>query len=204
MIDVSKTNVNRVYISGIVSCAPVFSHATFDETFYSFKLAVNRLSGAQDILPVIITKNMLDKIWVGVHIGIIGQLRSYNIFRDNVNKLMLTVFTKKVISDIIEDENKNEICLCGYICKKPIYRITPFKREISDILLAVNRAYKKSDYLPLIVWGKNAFIVKDYIVGQKINIKGRIQSREYNKALSNGEVLTKTAYEVSVAFVEKI
>ena len=117
---------------------------------------------------------------------------------------MLTVFTKKVISDIIEDENKNEICLCGYICKKPIYRITPFKREISDILLAVNRAYKKSDYLPLIVWGKNAFIVKDYIVGQKINIKGRIQSREYNKALSNGEVLTKTAYEVSVAFVEKI
>ena len=161
---------------------------------------VKRLSGQGDVLPVTVSERLIaDKdLKVGVTINALGQFRSYNKLVDGKSKLMLTVFVRELIEDCTV-KNPNSIVLSGYICKPPVYRTTPFNREIADILIAVNRSYNKSDYIPCIAWGRNARFAKNLCVGEKIAISGRIQSREYTKKISDDLVKTLTAFEVSVS-----
>jgi len=196
------TSMNKVYLFGGVLNDPKFSHSTFGDEFYSFDLEVRRLSGSYDVLPITISKGNLNGLKKGMMIGVAGQLRSYNIVKNGASRLVLTVFVKNLTDKNEEGRSTNEIYLEGYVCKPPIYRVTPFKREIADILLAVNRAYGKSDYIPLIAWGKNAVYSKSLKVGQKLKVNGRIQSRGYEKVLGSGEVVNRIAYEVSVSKLE--
>ena len=193
-----QMNNNKVYLRGKIVSEPVFSHEVFDEKFYEFNLEVPRLSDSFDTIPVTISERLIDKrIMVGNVLTITGQFRSYNKQLDGKSKLVLTVFVREIL-DNDEQENPNLIELNGFICKEPVFRTTPFKREISDVLLAVNRAYNKSDYIPCIAWGRNARFVKDMKVGEPLNIVGRIQSRVYQKRLSDDIVETKSAYEISI------
>lgn len=196
-----KTN-NKAYVSGEILTKAVFSHEIYGEGFYEMSVGVKRLSGQTDILPVTISERLIEanKLEVGSKICALGQFRSYNKMLDGKSKLMLTVFIREVFSGD-EDKNPNSVTLSGYICKPPIYRTTPFNREIADVLLAVNRAYNKSDYIPCIAWGRNARFVKNLAVGEKIALTGRIQSREYTKKLSETQSKVLTAYEVSISRV---
>lgn len=194
---------NKVYLKGEVVSEPVFSHEVFGEGFYELNLNVKRLSDNFDIVPITVSERLLQggEFKVGNTVAIKGQFRSYNKLIDNKSKLLLTVFVR----ELTEPENivnPNLIELTGYICKEPIYRTTPFKREICDVLLAVNRAYNKSDYLPCIAWGRNARYVKNIQIGQKVCILGRIQSREYQKRLSETETQTRIAYEISISKIK--
>lgn len=192
-------NNNKVFLIGKVESEPVFSHETFGEGFYEIKLSVPRLSEHMDLIPITVSEKLLakDQFKIGNKVAIKGQFRSYNKIVDNKSKLMLTVFVRELI-EIDDSMNPNIIEIEGFVCKPPVYRTTPFKREICDVLVAVNRAYNKSDYLPCIAWGRNARYIKDAEVGAKVSIVGRIQSREYQKKLSEDEIETKTAYEISV------
>jgi len=191
---------NKVFISGEIVTNAEFSHEVYGEGFYEMNVMVKRLSGQGDILPVTISERLIsDKdLKVGVTINAIGQFRSYNKLVDGKSKLMLTVFVRELIEDV-SIRNPNTIVLSGYICKPPIYRTTPFNREIADILIAVNRSYNKSDYIPCIAWGRNARFAKNLAVGEKIAISGRIQSREYQKKITDDDVRIMTAYEVSIS-----
>ncbi len=204
MQSISNLNINKVYAFGIVNNKPKYSHSTFGNDFYIFDLAVKRLSGCFDILPITLPHHLLYKIEENKNIGVIGQLRSYNIINKDANKLMLTVFVKNVLHEDKSNGSANDIYLEGYLCKPPIFRITPFKREICDLLLAVNRSYGKSDYIPMIAWGKNANMAQNFKTGEKIKITGRIQSRNYKKVINNEQEITKTAYEVSISSIEKL
>ncbi|MBM6828329.1 single-stranded DNA-binding protein [Anaerotignum lactatifermentans] len=194
---------NKVTVTGIVAEEAAFSHEVYGEGFYTFKIASERLSDQADILPVMISERILavsgGELKKGSRIRIVGQLRSYNNYTETKSRLVLTIFAREL--SLRPEETTaavNEIHLQGYICKKPIYRKTPFGREISDILVAVNRAYNKSDYIPCIVWGRNARYVDTVQVGTPIEIRGRIQSRTYQKKL--GDVVEeRVAYEVSVS-----
>lgn len=201
----NSTENNRVVIAGTVVSAAEFSHEVYDERFYTFMLEVPRLSEACDTVRVTISEKFIAAlpIFVGMRVMIKGQFRSYNNFSNVGNKLILTVFVRDIeeIADG-EGENANCIFLNGYICKPPVYRKTPFGREISDILLAVNRAYNKSDYIPCIAWGRNARYAETFNVGDNLIVRGRIQSREYRKKISETETETKTAFEVSVSKLE--
>ena len=190
---------NRVFLKGEVMEQPKFSHEAYGEGFYELKLKVKRLSDNYDVVPIIISeKLMYNKDFdVGKVVSIHGQFRSFNKMEDCKSKLILNVFVRDVI-ELDDSLNPNIVELSGFVCKPPVFRMTPFGREICDILVAVNRAYNKSDYLPCIVWGRNARFAKDLIVGQKIDIVGRIQSREYQKKISDFDTVTKTAYEISV------
>lgn len=191
-------NNNKVFLSGMVESEPVFSHESFGEAFYEVMLAVPRLSNHTDSVPVTVSEKLLGKHFEkGQNVSVKGQFRSYNKVEDGKSKLMLTVFVREIM-DFNESMNPNVIELVGYVCKQPTYRTTPFKREICDVLVAVNRSYNKSDYLPCIAWGRNARFVKDLEVGKKISIVGRIQSRDYQKKTDDGEILNKTAYEISI------
>ena len=191
---------NRVYIFGEIVSDATFSHEVYGEGFYEFYVRVMRLSGQADILPVTLSERLIQggMLSKGKPLCAIGQFRSYNKIENGRSRLMLTVFVRELLEEL-PDKNPNSILLSGYICKPPIYRTTPFNREIADLLVAVNRAYNKSDYIPCIAWGRNARFVKNLTVGDKIAISGRIQSREYQKKLSETEVKTMTAYEVSVS-----
>ena len=191
---------NKVFISGEVLTDAIFSHEVYGEGFYEMNILVKRLSGQGDILPVTISERLIEDkdLKVGVTINAIGQFRSYNKLVDGKSKLMLTIFIRELVGEPI-CKNPNNIVLLGYICKPPIYRTTPFNREIADILIAVNRSYNKSDYIPCIAWGRNARFAKTLSVGEKIAISGRIQSREYQKRISDEEIKIKTAYEVSIS-----
>ncbi|MBP3422616.1 MAG: single-stranded DNA-binding protein [Clostridia bacterium] len=191
---------NRVYIFGEIVSDATFSHEVYGEGFYEFYVRVMRLSGQADILPVTLSERLIQggMLGKGKPLCAIGQFRSYNKIENGRSRLMLTVFVRELLEEL-PDRNPNSILLSGYICKPPIYRTTPFNREIADLLVAVNRAYNKSDYIPCIAWGRNARFVKNLTVGDKIAISGRIQSREYQKKLSETEVKTMTAYEVSVS-----
>ena len=193
-------NNNKVFLSGTVVSEPVFSHETFGEGFYEVMLSIPRLSEHVDILPVTVSEKLIKNFEVGKSVSVKGQLRSYNKQEDEKSKLILSVFARE-LTDVDESMNPNIIEISGFVCKPPVFRTTPFKREICDVLIAVNRAYNKSDYLPCIAWGRNARFLKDAMVGSKIDIVGRIQSREYQKKLDSGEVETKTAYEISVGRV---
>lgn len=193
---------NRVSISGEVVSVPTFSHEIYGERFYEFNLQVPRLSNLNDIIPITITERMLteNSIKVGNKFAAFGQFRSYNKLEEGRSRLMLTVYVKEILP-YNEAENPNIIEMVGYVCKEPIFRVTPFKREITDVLLAVNRSYNKSDYLPCIAWGRNARLIKNFVVGDKVQVIGRIQSREYQKRLDDDTVVTKIAYEVSLSRV---
>lgn len=196
---------NTVTLWGKVVSECEFSHEVYGEGFYKFYLESPRLSDITDIIPITISERLIDEnvLKIGNFISITGQLRSYNDFSGVKNKLILTVFTKDVKMEE-SNQNPNKIVLNGFICKKPVYRTTPFGREIADILLAVNRSYNKSDYIPCISWGRNARFSNKLNVGDNVKITGRVQSREYQKTLETGEVLTKTAYEVSISNLEII
>ena len=203
---------NHLILVGKVTSEKRFSHEIYGEKFYIFDLSVPRLSGNADIIPVTISERLLTNqdITIGNKIEIDGQFRSYNSYDQEKNKLILTVFAKDVQFlenqeeeiEIRKDQVSNEVVLDGFICKKPIYRKTPFGREISDILLAVNRAYNKSDYIPCIAWGRNARFCENVPVGTEVRIIGRVQSREYEKKHEDGTVEKKVAYEVSVSSLE--
>ena len=164
-----------------------------------------RLSDSVDTLNITVSERLLSdmKLAIGIDVIVEGQLRSYNKFVDGSNKLILTVFARNIEPCLERSKNPNEIFLDGYICKEPIYRTTPFGREIADVLLAVNRAYNKSDYIPTIAWGRNSRFCQTLEVGDNIKVWGRLQSREYQKKVSENEVIKKIAYEVSISKMEK-
>lgn len=196
------TQTNYVTLSGKVAGSPVFSHEVYGEKFYEVTLDVKRLSDMTDSIPISVSERlMVNGLFdIGSEITVNGQFRSYNKVVENKSKLMLTVFVKDV-SPTQDSVNANSIYLEGYVCKQPVFRTTPFNREIADILLAVNRQYNKSDYIPCIAWGRNARYVKTLPVGTHIAINGRVQSRRYQKKLEDESVVTRTAYEVSVSKV---
>jgi len=196
--EVNYLDNNKVSITGKVKSVPVFSHELFDEKFYEFMLDVPRLSECSDSIPITVSDRLLKvgNLCVGSTICVSGQFRSYNKLIDGKSRLMLTVFVRDILTP--STLNPNIIELKGYICKPPIYRTTPFDREICDMLIAVNRAYNKSDYIPCIAWGRNARFIKESQVGQKLSLSGRIQSRNYVKKISETESITKVAYEVSI------
>ena len=203
MVNYSENNI--ITLAGTIVSEKQFSHEVYGEGFYTFDLEVPRLSENSDIIPVTVSERILgDNFKVGQKVVIDGQFRSYNNYENEKNKLVLTVFVKDIreLEDGEELQNPNEIILDGFICKKPIYRTTPFGREIADILLAVNRAYNKSDYIPCIAWGRNARFCQNMVVGEKIKIWGRIQSRLYEKKFEDGTSETRRAYEVSVSKME--
>jgi single-stranded DNA-binding protein len=199
---------NVVTISGKIVSGAEFSHDVYGESFYSFAINVPRLSKSSDKLVITISERLINKeeLEVGKNVEINGQFRSYNNYNSKGSKLLLTIFARDIVfldtETVISNANANQIILNGFICKKPIYRTTPFGREISDILLAVNRHYNKSDYIPCITWGRNARYCENLKVGDNIKIWGRIQSREYQKKLDNGDVLNRMAYEVSISKME--
>ena len=206
------TENNYLVLIGNIVSDKTFSHEIYGESFYLFNLEVPRLSGNADIIPITISERLIANfdLSVGRKVIVEGQFRSYNSYENERNRLVLTVFAKEIIeySEESEEEQKekvsNEVVLKGYICKKPIYRQTPFGREIADILLAVNRAYNKSDYIPCIAWGRNARFCENMEVGTEVKIVGRVQSRIYEKKFEDGRVEQRVAYEVSIGSLEVI
>ena len=202
-----KDDTNVVNLKGELEDKLEFSHEIFGEKFYCTKIKINRLSNSSDILPITISERLLQDIDFEKEklVSVVGQLRSYNKNVDNKNKLVLTVFVRE-IKPIVEIDTKdpNSIFLDGYICKVPVYRKTPLGREITDLLVAINRPYNKSDYIPSIVWGRNAKFAKNLNVGDRIQMWGRVQSRVYDKKLEGGISVKKTVYEVSASKIIKV
>ena len=213
-MDTVYSENNHIIMVGKVTSDKRFSHEIYGEKFYIFDLSVPRLSGNSDIIPITISERLMvnGELPIGTKITVEGQFRSYNSYGEGKNKLVLTVFAKNVT--LLEDQESevearkdfisNEVTLIGYICKKPVYRQTPFGREIADILLAVNRAYSKSDYIPCIAWGRTARFCENMEVGTEVKLVGRVQSRQYEKKHEDGTVENKVAYEVSVGSLEVV
>lgn len=197
---------NKIYLEGTVLSELEYSHEMYGEKFYTFDLEVIRLSDSKDKLNITVSERLIAEysLDIGKDVIVEGQLRSYNKFVGGSNKLILTVFARNIEDCAQRSKNPNEIFLDGFICKEPIYRTTPFGREIADVLLAVNRSYNKSDYIPTIAWGRNSRFCKSLEVGDNIRIWGRLQSREYQKRVSDTEVIKKIAYEVSISKMEKV
>lgn len=226
-MDTGYLENNYLTLVGKVTSEKQFSHEIYGERFYSFDLSVPRLSGNADIIPVTVSERLItdEMMQIGTKLLIKGQFRSYNSYENERNRLILTVFAKDIekleeevpktevneegeevqVNDFVKKETvTNEVILIGYICKKPIYRQTPFGREIADLLLAVNRAYNKSDYIPSIAWGRNARFCQNLEVGSQVKVVGRVQSRTYEKKHEDGTVETRVAYEVSIGSLEVI
>ena len=215
-MNINYADNNHLTLMGKVTSEKRFSHEIYGECFYIFDMEIPRLSDISDIIPVTISERLIldDKLTIGANILIRGQFRSYNSYENEKNKLILTVFAKDIfyeeeIEEQLQGEDSkepvsNEVVLTGYICKKPIYRQTPFGREISDLLLAVNRAYNKSDYIPAIAWGRTARFCQNLEVGTEVRVIGRVQSRTYEKKFEDRTAITKVAYEVSIGSLEII
>ena len=202
---------NRVCIIGEIVSEFTFSHEVFGEGFYIANVSVNRLSDMVDVIPLMISERLIDvtKDYRGMKIEVAGQFRSYNRHEGTKNKLVLSIFVRELRfledDEMPEEQSKsNQIFLDGYVCKPPIYRKTPLGREIADILVAVNRPYGKSDYIPCIAWGRNARFCENMPVGTEVKVIGRVQSRTYEKKYEDGTVETRVAYEVSVGSLEVI
>jgi single-stranded DNA-binding protein len=203
---------NQVTIIGEVISTFSYNHEIYGEGFYMVELRVERLSNSYDIIPVMISERLIDVTgdFRGQFLAVQGQFRSYNRHDERKNKLVLSVFAREVSFMELDEENMpesnktNSIFLDGYICKEPIYRKTPLGREIADLLLAVNRPYGKSDYIPCISWGRNARYAGNFKVGDRVAVWGRIQSREYMKRIDEDMVEKRTAYEVSVSKLEMV
>ncbi len=205
MLDKVFTN-NQVTIAGKVISEFTYSHTVYGEDFYTVDIEVCRLSNSCDIIPVMVSERILDvkADYRGCTLRASGQFRSYNRHEETRNRLVLSVFAREaeLISLEEDEQDPNHIFLDGYVCKKPVYRKTPLGREIADVLLAVNRPYGKSDYIPCICWGRNARYADQFEVGSHVQIWGRIQSREYQKKISEEEYEKRIAYEVSVSKLE--
>lgn len=197
---------NQVTIMGEIISPFTFSHEVFGEGFYMVDVSVRRLSNSEDQIPVMVSERLLDvtQDYTGEFIMVSGQFRSYNRHEEQKNRLVLSVFAREIafVDEEMDGAKTNNILLDGYICKLPVYRKTPLGREIADLLLAVNRPYGKSDYIPCICWGRNARFASAFEVGEHVQILGRIQSREYVKKLTETETEKRTAYEVSVSKLE--
>lgn len=191
---------NRIILSGTVAENPKFSYEVYGEKFYHFFIETERLSGTVDKLPIITSEAFIKNVIVGKRNGIDGEIRTYNKHCDDKNKLIVSVFAKKILEPFEKDENYAEID--GYVCKFPTYRETPYGREICDLIIASNRLYGKSDYVPSIVWGRNAKRIAYKKLGDRIYAKGRLQSREYLKKINDEETETRTAYELSASFIK--
>ena len=200
---------NLIELRGRIAGEFSISHEVYGEGFYNFTVEAPRLSEASDFLPVTISERLIDGMDLkpGTMVDIAGQVRSYNNYvqEANKNRLIITVFAREI--EVLADEdiinkNPNSVCLSGFICKKPVFRQTPFGREIADILLAVNRSYNKSDYVPCICWGRNAKFASTLEVSDNVKISGRLQSRIYQKKYEDGTAEDKTAYEISVSKIE--
>lgn len=189
---------NTVEIIGLLQNGLYLSHEKMDEKFYAGTIKVKRLSGAEDLLPVTVPGRLYEqaKAIEDVPIQITGQLRTHNKIIDGKGRLFVTVFAQSVAE--AKESTLNEVQLTGTICKLPTYRVTPFGREICDMMLAVNRGFGKSDYIPCITWGGNAQRAATLRIGDRITISGRVQSREYQKKLNADNSITRIAYEVSV------
>ena len=200
-----QMNNNKLQLIGTVVKEPVYTHEVFGEGFYETVVAVPRLSEQKDYIPITISDRLLARheVQVGDKINLVGQFRSYNKMEGEKSKLLLTAFVRDLLP-IDENATPNTIEITGYICKPPIYRTTPFKREICDVLIAVNRAYNKSDYIPCIMWGRNARFVQNMKVGEKLTVVGRIQSRTYVKNLGDDKSEERVAYEVSVSKINPL
>ena len=198
---------NQAVIAGEIISDFEFNHEVFGEGFYFVKLKVSRLSHSSDIIPLLVSERLIDvkQSHIGQFLEARGQFRSHNKQESDKNRVVLFLFAKEIeMIDSAENRNPNEIFLDGYICKEPVYRTTPLGREIADVLLAVNRAYGKSDYIPCICWGRNARYAGNLSVGSRIQLWGRIQSREYQKQIGEGKVVDKVAFEVSASQMEYI
>ena len=197
---------NQVSIMGQIVSQFTFSHQVFGEGFYLVDIMVKRLSDSEDIIPVMVSERLIDvtQDYEGEYLMVSGQFRSYNRHEEKKNRLVLSVFAREISFVEEEDDSvkSNQIYLDGYICKPPVYRKTPLGREIADLLIAVNRPYGKSDYIPCICWGRNARYASAFVVGGHVLILGRIQSREYMKRVSDTEMEKRVAYEVSVSKLE--
>ena len=208
-------NTNLTLVGKVVS-QKRFSHEIYGEKFYLFDIEIPRLSEISDVIPVTISERLIDdeKLQIGARALVKGQFRSYNSYENEKNKLILTVFAKDIVyeeelteeerEDIKKQQLSNEVVLMGYICKKPVYRQTPFGREIADILIAVNRAYNKSDYIPAIAWGRTARFCQNMEPGTEVKVIGRVQSRKYEKKYEDGTAETKVAYELSIGSLEVV
>ena len=199
---------NQVIMAGEIVSEFVFSHEVFGEGFYMLEISVRRLSNSYDVIPLMISERLIDvtRDYRGETIAVSGQFRSYNRHEEKKNRLVLSVFVRELefVEEEPESSRTNQIFLEGYICKRPVYRKTPLGREIADLLVAVNRPYGKSDYIPCICWGRNARYASGFEVGAHIQLWGRIQSREYTKKISEEEIERRIAYEVSVSKLEFI
>ena len=197
---------NQVTVMGEIISDFSYSHEIFGEGFYMVNVRVQRLSESYDIIPVMVSERLVNvqESAEGKCVYITGQFRSFNRHEEHKNRLVLSVFVREIsfIEEEPDDSKANNILLDGYICKEPIYRKTPMGREIADLLLAVNRPYGKSDYIPCICWGRNARYISNFGIGEHVQISGRIQSREYKKKISDTEMELRTAYEVSVSKLE--
>ena len=215
-MDTNYLENNNLTLVGKVTGEKKFSHEIYGERFYVFNLEIARLSGNSDIIPITVSERLIteEMLTAGKKLLVKGQFRSYNSYDNEKNRLILTVFAKDIteLEENDEEENEmakkdmitNEVILVGFICKTPIYRQTPFGREIADVLLAVNRAYNKSDYIPTIAWGRNARFCQNLEVGTKVKLVGRVQSRMYEKKHEDGTVENRVAYEVSIGSLEVI
>lgn len=204
---------NQVALSGRIISNFEFSHEAYGEKFYTLDISVERASGMKDIIPVMTSDRLIDvsKNLTGQYIKVTGQFRSYNKHTEDKSQLILSVFAKEfeIMEERPADEipwifDKNTIFLDGYVCKKPVYRETALGRGIADILLAVNRPYRKSDYIPCIVWGRNTIFASSLEVGTRLQIEGRIQSREYQKKISEDMYEKRVAYEISASKLQKV
>ena len=194
-----ETENNVLKLCGVIESAPVLDHEVFGEQFYRMELKVPRLSGTYDLLPVTVSERLMEgEVAPGMQIGISGQLRSYNKVIGGSGRLLLTAFAQQLETPD-ETQNPNTVQLTGAICKPPSFRTTPFGREIADLMLAVNRSFGKSDYIPCIAWGRTARYAATLQVGDKLRIQGRFQSREYQKQMPDGNVINRIAYEVSIS-----
>ena len=197
---------NKVSVIGEIVSDFTFSHEVFGEGFYMLEVVVNRLSHMEDRIPLMVSERLVDvkESYRGKIVEVHGQFRSYNKHEESRNRLILSVFVREFA--FVGEEGTltkpNSIYLDGYICKPPVYRMTPLGREIADLLMAVNRPYGKSDYLPCICWGRNARFAGKFEVGTHIHLWGRIQSREYVKKIEGEYAERRTAYEVSVSKLE--
>ncbi len=199
---------NQAVINGEIASDFRYSHELYGEGFYLVDVKISRLSNSYDVIPVMVSERLIDvnNSMVGLIVNIEGEFRSYNRHEERKNKLVLSVFAREfsIVDELAASAEANQIYLDGFICKEPVYRKTPLGREVTDLLLAINRPYGKSDYIPCICWGRNARYASGFNVGDRCVVQGRIQSREYTKKLEDGSEEVRVAYEVSIAKVEVV
>lgn len=197
--------MSNVHVIGWVKEDPQLDHEVCGEKFFKTHISIERTSGTIDLIPCLLSERLegIEKIKSGAKVNIYGSFRSFNDRSGEKSRLILNIFAENI--DVVNEESDfNKIEAEGYICKEPVYRTTPLGREIDDVLLAVNRAYGKSDYIPCICWGRNARYAERMSVGTHVKIRGRIQSREYSKQITEDYAETKTAYEVSISQMEVV